>query len=68
MDLKRDKRQNIQEKLDFSSEQAGEARHAGREATESRQAMHEPENPANTIRLMEPFRSNSALRQSGPIS
>ena len=42
MDLKRDKRQNIQEKLDFSSEQTGEARHAGREATESRQAMHEP--------------------------
>jgi RNA-directed DNA polymerase len=53
MDLKRDKRQNIQEKLDFSSEQTGEARHAGREATESRQAMHEPENPANTTRLME---------------
>src|SRR4029077_13602167 len=53
MDLERDKRQNIQKKLDFSSEQTGEARHAGREATESRQAMHEPENPANTIRLME---------------
>jgi RNA-directed DNA polymerase len=53
MDLKRDKRQNIQEKLDFSSEQTGEARHAGREETESRPAMHEPESPANTIRLME---------------
>src|SRR5215467_1524140 len=53
MDLKRDKRQNIQEKLDFSSEQAGEARQAGREETESRKAMHEPESPANTIRLME---------------
>jgi RNA-directed DNA polymerase len=50
---KRDKRQNIQEKLDFSSEQTGEARHAGREATEARQAMHEPENPANTTQLME---------------
>jgi hypothetical protein len=49
MDLKRDKRQNIQKKLDFSSEQTGEARQAGREETESRQAMHEPENPANTI-------------------
>src|ERR1017187_5571647 len=53
MDLKRDKRQNIQKKLDFSSEQTGEARQAGREETEARQAMHEPESPANTIRLME---------------
>jgi RNA-directed DNA polymerase len=53
MDLKRDKRQNIQKELDFSSEQTGEARQAGREETESRQAMHEPESPANTIRLME---------------
>ena len=53
MNLKRDKRQNIQEILDFSSEQTGEARHAGREETESRQTMHEPESPANTIRLME---------------
>src|SRR5712691_4909778 len=53
MDLKRDKRQNIQKKLDFLSEQMGEARQTGREETESRQAMHEPESPANTIRLME---------------
>jgi hypothetical protein len=53
MDLKRDKRQNIQEKLDFSSEQTGEACQAGREETESRQAVHEPESPASTIRLME---------------
>ena len=53
MDLKRDKRQNIQKKLDFSSERTGEARQVGREETESRQAMHKPESPANTIRLME---------------
>jgi RNA-directed DNA polymerase len=53
MDLKRDKRQNIQKKLDFSSEWKGEARQAGREETEARQAMYEPESPANTIRLME---------------
>src|SRR6201993_5131770 len=52
MDLKRDKRQNIQKKLDFPSEK-GEARRAGREETESSQTMHEPENPASTIRLME---------------
>src|SRR6202140_5234551 len=53
MDLKRDKRQNIQKKLDFSSARQGEARQAGREEIEPRQAMHEPESPANTIRLME---------------
>ncbi len=53
MDLKRDKRQNIQKKLDFSSERKGEARQAGREETESRPTMHEPESPASTIRLME---------------
>ena len=49
MHLRNDKRQNIQEKLDFSSEWKGEARPAGREETESRQAMHEPESAANTI-------------------
>ena len=53
MDLKRDKRQNIQKKLDFSSEQTGEARHGEREETELRPAIHEAESPANTIRLME---------------
>jgi hypothetical protein len=47
MDLKRAKRQNIQKKLDSSSEQTGEARQAGRGETETRQAMHAPENPAN---------------------
>src|ERR1700694_4168335 len=53
MDLNRDKREDIQKELDFSSARKGEARQAGREETESRQAMHEPESPANTIRLME---------------
>src|SRR5260370_40612023 len=53
MDLKRDKRQNIQKKLDFSSEQTGEARQARREETELRPAIHEAESPANTIQLME---------------
>src|SRR5499425_239506 len=53
MNLKRDKRQNIQKKLDFSSKQTGEARQAGREETESRQAMHQPESPANTNGRME---------------
>src|SRR6202140_433018 len=49
---KRDKRQSIQKKLNDPSEK-GEARRAGREETESRQAVHEPESPASTIRLME---------------
>ncbi len=53
MDLKRDKRQNIQKKLDFPSESTGEACQTGREETESRPTMHEPENPANTLGLME---------------
>jgi Reverse transcriptase (RNA-dependent DNA polymerase)/Group II intron, maturase-specific domain len=53
MQLRNDKRQNIQKKLDFPSEAAGEARQAGREETESLPTMHEPENPANTIGLME---------------
>ena len=49
MDLRSDKRQNIQKKMDFPSGRKGEARQAGREETESRQAMHEPENPASTM-------------------
>src|SRR5229473_721825 len=53
MDLRSDKRQNIQKKLDFPSEVKGEARQAGREETESRQATHGPESPARTNQLME---------------
>jgi hypothetical protein len=64
MDLKRDKRQNIQKKLDFSSERKGEARQAGREETESRQVMHEPESPANIIRLMEEVCEREIARSS----
>ena len=52
MNLRNDKRQNIQ-KLDFPSGTTGAARQAGREETESRQAVHEPENPANTLAWME---------------
>jgi RNA-directed DNA polymerase len=52
MNLRNDKRQNIQ-KMDFPSEPTGEARQAGRKETESCQAGHAPENPANTIGLME---------------
>jgi len=53
MHIRNDKRQNIQTKLDFPSAPAGEACQAGREETESRQTMHQPESPANTNGLME---------------
>ena len=53
MSLWSDKRQNIQMELDFSSKQAGEAREARREVTESRPAVNEPESPASTNLLME---------------
>ena len=53
MNLRSNKRQNIQMELDFSSQPAGEAREAGREVTESHLAMNEPESPASTNRLME---------------
>jgi RNA-directed DNA polymerase len=53
MNLKDDKQQNIQIKLDFSSALTGEAREAGREGTESSGALNGTENPASTNRLME---------------
>jgi RNA-directed DNA polymerase len=53
MNLTDDKQQNIQMRLDFSSAPAGEAREAGREETESSEAMNGTENPAGTNRLME---------------
>jgi len=64
MDLRSDKRQNIQKKLDFPSERKGEAHQAGREETESRQAMHEPENPANTIQLREEVCKRENLKEA----
>jgi RNA-directed DNA polymerase len=53
MNLRSDKRQNVQMELDFSSKPAGEAREARREVTESRPAVNDPESPASTNRLME---------------
>jgi RNA-directed DNA polymerase len=53
MDLKNDKRQNIQLVLDFSPSPAGEAREAGREETESFLVTHDDESPAQTNRWME---------------
>src|SRR5450631_3286465 len=64
MDLKSDKRQNIQMELDFSSTTAGEAREAGREENESLLATHDFENPADTNRLMEEVCERENLKEA----
>jgi RNA-directed DNA polymerase len=64
MNLRNDKRQNIQMELDFHSEPRGEARQAGREETESFPAMHEPESPAKTNRLMEEICERDNLKEA----
>ncbi len=53
MNLRSDKRQNIQGKLDFSSPGPGEAREPGGKEIESLPAAHEHESPASTNRMME---------------
>src|SRR5271157_1352433 len=65
MNLRNDRRQkNTQVTLVFDSEPTGEARQAGGEATESFSAVHEPENPANTNRLMEEVCERENLKQA----
>jgi RNA-directed DNA polymerase len=64
MDLKSDKRQNIQLELDFSYTPAGEAREAGREETESLLVAHDTESPANTNRLMEEVCERENLKEA----
>ena len=53
MDLKNDKRQNIQKGLDFSSATPGEAQASGGKETESLMVAHGDERPASTERMME---------------
>src|SRR5258708_4604803 len=53
MNLKSDKRLNIQLRLDFPSAPTGEARQAGRKDNESLSTVSETERPANTSRIME---------------
>jgi RNA-directed DNA polymerase len=53
MNLRSDKRQNIQAKLDFSSAVPGEAQESRGKETESLSAAHEHESPASTDRMME---------------
>jgi RNA-directed DNA polymerase len=64
MDLKSDKRQNIQIELDFSSTPAGEACEARREENESLLATHDIENPADTNRLMEEVCERENLKEA----
>src|SRR3989442_5444939 len=64
MNLRSDQRQNVQGELDFSSSPAGEAREVGREETESLSAVHEPESPASTNRLMEEIWERETLKQA----
>ncbi len=64
MNLRRDKRQNVQLKLDFRATPTGEARKAETEAVESRQAGHATENPASTNRLMEEVCERENLREA----
>jgi RNA-directed DNA polymerase len=64
MNLGSDQRQNVQGELDFSSPPAGEAREAKREETESPSAIHGPESPASTNRLMEEICERENLKQA----
>jgi RNA-directed DNA polymerase len=64
MDLKSDKRQNIQTELDFSSTPAGEACRTGRGETESLLAAHDTESPAKTNRLMEEVCERGNLKEA----
>src|SRR5579864_7366056 len=64
MSLKDDKQQNIQIKLDFSSEPTGEAREAGREETESSMAASGTDSPARTNRLMEEVCERENLKEA----
>src|SRR5271165_1928573 len=64
MNLRSDKRQNIQRELDFPSLPAGEACEAKREETESLSATHDPESPASTNRWMEEICERENLKQA----
>src|SRR5436853_212273 len=64
MSLESETQQNIQGKLDFSSSPAGEAHEAGREEPESLTAVHGPESPASTNRLMEEVCERENLKEA----
>ena len=64
MNLKSDKRLNIQLRLDFPSAPTGEAWQAGGEDIESLSAVNEPERPANTSRIMEDVGERENLKKA----
>src|ERR1700724_243069 len=64
MNLKSDKRPNIQLRLDFPSAPTGEARQAGRKDNESLSVVSEPERPANTSRIMEEVCERGNLKEA----
>src|SRR5437016_8032 len=64
MNLESDRQQNVQGELDLSSSPAGEACEAGREGTESFPAVHGPESPASTNRLMEEVCERENLKEA----
>src|SRR5260221_14432681 len=64
MNLKSDKRLNIQLRLDFPSAPTGEARQAGRRDNESLSVVREPERPANPSRIMEEVCERGNLREA----
>ncbi len=64
MNLKSDKRLNIQLRLDFPSAPTGEARQAGRRDNESLSVVSEPERPANPSRIMEEVCERGNLREA----
>ena len=64
MNLKSDKRLNIQLRLDFPSAPTGEARQAGGKDNELLSAVSEPERPANTRRIMEEVCERGNLREA----
>src|SRR5919201_6466881 len=64
MNLKSDKRQNIQLELDFSFTRSGEACGTGREETESSVATSGSESPAKTDRLMEEVCERENLKEA----
>jgi len=64
MDLKSDTRQHIQLELDFSFTRSGEACGTESEETESPLAVHDPESPASTNRLMEEVCERENLKEA----
>jgi RNA-directed DNA polymerase len=64
MNLRSDRRQNIQRELDFHPKLTGEAREARGEEIEALQAVHGPKSPASTNQLMEEVCERENLKEA----